>query len=495
MKKNAVPEKVAVIDVGSNALRLAVFDGCNRAPVMAYAERSFAALGKGLAETGKLNPDGARRALDNLARFKALIKAMKIKTVSAVATAAVRDAKDGAAFLRKVKTKCGLNVKVIDGDEEARLSALGVTSNGLCRNGVMGDLGGGSLELTLIDNGQIKDRVSLPLGTQRVAAEKGVAAQGKFIAQKLDTVAFLKSAKGFEFCALGGAWRAMAKLYIKSENWPVPIVDHLKIEGGKAQEFIADISKRKLQALMHLSGWGQRKVEDLPAAALILTAVLDRMKPSDLSFSAVGLREGVVFDRLDAKAMKEDPLFASAFKMAGRSSRFKSAETFVALADWIRPLFEAKEETPFLARVRLAATLMSDTGWFEHESVRATHALNRVLVMPYYDACHITRAMMAIACYVRYHGALEEGDETAPLQVLLGPDRTRLAVITGLALNLAYMLTGGALDLLKHAKLKMTADRIELRLDKDFADLGGEAVMAILSSLAAETKRTAVILT
>lgn len=494
-KKIGDKEKMAVIDLGSNAARLAIFDGCNRAPVMVYAERDFLGLGKGLAETGKLNPDGARRAMDSLARFAALIRAMKIRHVEAVATAAVRDAKDGAAFLRKVKNKCGLSIHVIEGGEEARLSALGVTGGGLCQNGIIGDLGGGSLELIEIENGKIKNRISLPLGTQRIMAEKGVAAQVKLIAQHLDGVSFLKNGggKGREFCALGGAWRTLARLHIKVEQWPVPVIDHHKIEGGAALEFVGDISKRKQQALMHLSGMTQKKIADIPAAALLLSQILERMKPQSLTFSATGLREGLVFDRLDAKIMKKDPLFVSAFKMAGRSSRYKGADTFLTLARWIEPLFDKREETPFLARVRLAAALMSDTGWFEHESVRGEHALTRVLTMPYYDADHATRAMMALACYVRYHGEPEDGDITAPLQAMLGNDRARQAVVIGLALNLAYMLTGGALDLLRPVTFKTTPDRVELRISKKLGVLKGEAVMRILSALAVQNKRTAVI--
>ncbi len=494
-KKIGDKERMAVIDLGSNAVRLAVYDGCNRAPVMVYAERDFAGLGRGLAETGKLNPDGARRAQDALARYAALIRAMKIRHVEAVATAAVRDARDGAAFLRKIKTKCGLAIRSIEGDEEARLSALGVTGGGLCHNGIIGDLGGGSLELAEIENGRIKNRVSLPLGTQRIRAEKGALAQAKLIAQHLDGVAFLKNGgvKGRDFCALGGAWRTLARLHIKVESWPVPVIDHHRLDGAKALEFVGDISRRKQQALMHISGLSQKKIEDVPASALLLSAILERMKPQALTFSATGLREGLVFDHLDAREMKKDPLFVSAFKMAGRSSRYKSADTFLALARWIEPLFDKKEETPFLARVRQAAALMSDTGWFEHEGIRAEHALNRVLVMPYYDACHVTRAMMAIACYTRYHGEPEDGDSTAPLQAMLGVDRTRQAVVIGLALNLAYMLTGGALDLLKFVEFRTTADRVELRISRKLGVLKGEAVMSVLSSLAAQSKRTAVI--
>lgn len=497
MTKNSVNEKIAVIDVGSNAVRLAVFDGCNRAPVMTYAERNFAGLGKGLAETGKLNPDGIRRALDTLARFAALIQAMKVKRVEAVATAAVRDARDGAAFLRKVKSRCGLNLRLIDGDEEAQLSALGIVAGGQCQNGIIGDLGGGSLELAEIENGKVKNRISLPLGTQRIRHEKGMAGQIRLIAQHLDSVPFLKNAPGNgkarDFCAIGGAWRALARLHIRAENWPVPAIDHHAIDGVKAVEFVHDIARRKQQSLMHLSGQPQKKIEDIPAAALLLEEILTQLKPRQLCFSATGLREGLVFSHLPPAEMKKDPLFVSAFKMAGRSSRFKSADTFVALARWTAPLFSPREETPFLDRVRTAAALMSDTGWFEHESMRARHALDRVLVMPYYGADHATRAMMALACYVRYHGEPEDGDDTAPLQVMLGPDRSRQAIVTGLGLNLAYMLTGGALELLKHAHLRANADRVELRISKKLGVLKGEAVMGLLSQIAAQTKRTAVI--
>src|SRR5688572_26254491 len=138
MPEGTTRDYVAVIDIGSNAVRLVVYDGLNRAPFKIHNERTQCHLGKHLATTGKLNPEGIAAALDSIGRYAGLIRAMKIKQVRAVATAAMRDAEDGAAFIKKVKDDFGLEIRIVEGEEEARLSAHGVMMNGLGAQGVIG---------------------------------------------------------------------------------------------------------------------------------------------------------------------------------------------------------------------------------------------------------------------------------------------------------------------------------------------------------------------
>ncbi|MDB5366339.1 MAG: exopolyphosphatase, partial [Rhodospirillales bacterium] len=120
--------RVAVIDIGSNSIRLVVFEGLTRAPIQLFNEKVYCALGKTVAQTGKLNPDGVAQALASLTRFSRLLRGMEVAEVHVVATAAVRDAQDGSDFLKLLKTRAGLDVVLIDGDEEGRLSAQGVLS-------------------------------------------------------------------------------------------------------------------------------------------------------------------------------------------------------------------------------------------------------------------------------------------------------------------------------------------------------------------------------
>ena len=119
-------ERVGVVDVGSNSVRMVVFDGAARSPAYFYNEKILAGLGKGLAQTGRLNPEGRVRALAALRRFAALADGMDLPPLTCVATAAAREAADGPDFVREVERETGLKLLVIDGAEEARLSAQGV---------------------------------------------------------------------------------------------------------------------------------------------------------------------------------------------------------------------------------------------------------------------------------------------------------------------------------------------------------------------------------
>ena len=189
-----------------------------------------------LAVTGRLSPEGAAAAIDALTRFRVLIEAAKPDAVFTVATAAVRDAADGPAFCRRVKDRTGLDLRVLSGEEEARYSALGVLAGLPNATGLVGDLGGASLELTRIVDGEPGRGVTLPLGPFSVAdggkpdADKIRAA----IERHLRPIAGRFGARSFN--AVGGAWRNFALIHMRMSNYPLEIVHEYEIEAQDALE-------------------------------------------------------------------------------------------------------------------------------------------------------------------------------------------------------------------------------------------------------------------
>lgn len=495
---SASRDYVAIIDIGSNAVRLVIYDGLNRAPVKIHNERNICSLGATLTKTGYLNPDGVTQALDSIRRFSGLLQALKIKNASAVATAAVRDAHDGQDFIDTIRNEFGLTVLVIDGEEEARLSALGVLGNGMGHDGIIGDYGGGSLELITVSGEKVTNRVSLKIGSHRLHAEKNRAARIKLIEDQLDTVEFLKEYKGCNFYALGGSWRTMAKAHMHMKEHPLFVLDHYAMSGKRAQDFADLISRQSPKSLERAAGLSSKRVKDMSVAALAMERLFARLKPKELVFSATGLREGLIFDRLAPAQKKIDPLVASCLKVAEKTSRFDDAKAFQYLFKWVLPLFPDRSEME--ERLIEASCLLSDAGWFEHEDYQADHTFRRLLVMPYFAVDHTGRALLALAGYIRYRGYLRQSsrakqrqETTWPALKILNETEIKAAIVLGQAQRIAYLLTGGALMLLKDADLLMDEKTVTLRLSEKTQHLRGDIIEGALSDMAAVLGRKAVI--
>ena len=490
---------VAIIDIGSNAVRLVVYDGFNRAPTIIHRERTICNLGADMATTGCLNPDSVKKAMNFLRRFSGLLTAMKISNVRTVATSAVRDATNGRKFVDAVQKEFGLTISVIDGDEEARLSALGVLANGFGGNGLIGDYGGGSLELIVLKNGIVQHKASLPLGSHRLTAETSREAQMKIIGEHLDSVDFLKDCAGCDFYATGGAWRSMALAHMHITKYPIQVLDHYQVKGEKAAEFAGRISRESPTSLEKAAGMSRRRIADMRIAALTMELLFERICPRKMIFSGTGLREGLVYDQLKPATQSQDSLIASCTKIALKISRFDDILSFRTLASWMDPLFADKNAE--FSRMLEASCLLSDTGWFEHEDYQADHAFRRILVMPLYGIDHTGRAFLALSQYVRYKGYLrrlssrEEIDEvTRPAQTFLNNKIVDLAITAGLAQRMGYLLTGGALGLLRHTELETTPEHLILRLNDKAGMLNADAIRNVLKGLAERVGLEAMIL-
>lgn len=480
-KPAPIRDYVAVLDIGSNAVRLVVYDGMNRAPVKIHNERNICSLGADLGKTGRLHPEGVEKALQSIGRFAALIAAMKIKRVHAVATAALRDAADGPDFIQAVQKNFGLKITVVEGAEEARLSAIGVMMNGLGTKGIIGDFGGGSLELIVVENNRVKHKQSLPIGSHRLHATKDMAARVALIDAQLDTVPFLQKYPAADLYALGGSWRSMGKTHIRMADHPLKVMDQYTIEGGEAQKFSALMAQQSLASLEKTAGLSPKRVADMGVAALAMERLLLRLQPQRVIFSATGLREGVIYDGLPPAVQKQDALIASCRKIALKISRFDDVKAFKTMSDWMQVLFKGQDAGFF--RHLEAASLLSDTGWFEHEDYQAIHAFDRILLLPFYGVDHTGRAFLALSNYVRYAGeGLESVVRTS--RKMLTEEGITLAITAGLAMRVGYLLSGGALSLLKDSFFDVTADRLTLVLKKRAIGLHADVITEALQDLA-----------
>jgi exopolyphosphatase/guanosine-5'-triphosphate,3'-diphosphate pyrophosphatase len=478
-RSTAAGGPVGVIDIGSNSVRLVIYDRLNRNPVPIYNEKSFCALAKGLEKSGRLDAEGTEKAVAALGRFAAIAGSMPVARLFAFATAAIRDAEDGAAFVARVKRESGLSIDILSGQDEARLSALGVRGCLPNTDGIMGDLGGGSLELVTLKRDTIGRYATLPLGPLRLAAYEADRPQlVKRIDQHLSDLNWLADGKGRTFHPVGGAWRALASAHIDKTNYPLHIIQNYAIPGAEAMEFAGLIAKQSLSSLLRSPSVSKKRAEHLPLAALVMERVLRRVQPSQVVFSSHGLREGIFYQQLSEAELKRDPLIVACEELSLTRQTIPQAQRLCA---WVAPIFP--QETPAEARLRYAAALVSFIGWFEHPDYRAEHAYLRILRMPFSGIDHRERAMLALTVRVRYGGGVDRAPD-AVTQRLLSERDLEWCNRLGLALRLGLTVCGGAVDLLEGTGLAIEKSKLVLTVGADRADLIAEKVLARFENLA-----------
>ncbi len=476
-QRGASVGNVAVVDIGSNSIRLVVFDKLHRAPFPVFNERVFCGLGRDLAETGKLHPDGIGLARTNMLRFARLVEAMGVQRFDILATAAVREASNGPDFVAEIERIAGTRVTVLSGMAEARLSALGVVAGWPEATGVMGDLGGGSLELVRLDQGHIRDAVTLPLGPLRLANRPDDEAIA-VIDAALDEVPWLRAAAGGTFHPVGGAWRALAKLNMAQHEHPLHIIHGYTLSRREAREMCSVVARLGPRSLSQISAVPKRRVETLPYAALLMSRVLRRQQPGQVVFSAFGLREGHIHDLLDPKTQAQDPLLSAAADIAHSEGRFGDlGEELLAFTD---PLFD--DETAGERRLRQAAGHLADIAWREHPDYRAVQALYRTLRLPLLAIDHSERAFLAHTAFMRY-GGKRSADAAASAQQLMSERQRRRAEIIGRAFRLGITVCGGTPAILRRSALSVRDGAVNVHLPDDGSATPGDVMERRLKAL------------
>ncbi len=459
-----LPGRIGVVDIGSNTVRLVVYDAPARLPIPMFNEKVQCALGLGMDHTGRLNPNGVVEAKRSLARYVRLSEAMGVERLTLVATAAVRDAEDGPDFVANVEDAFGLPVQVLSGEEEARSAALGLLSGVPHADGLLGDLGGGSLDLVALDRGAFGEYATLPLGHLRLAEAAGDEPQkaAKVIDKRLSKLPWLETMTGRSLYAVGGAWRALARVFIDQIGYPLHVVDNFTIARDQVLTLSDVVAHLSLGTSEKIRGVPRRRMAQLPYAAMVLEALLDIARPREVVFSGFGMREGQMMKLLPEELRGQDPLISGCTGTAERTGRFSiNGDEILA---WMAPLFP--DEPPAERRLRLAACLLSDIGWSEHPDYRAEHAFHRVLRIPYAGLSHPDRVFLALAVFVRYNGD-PYSPVPAPVLRLLDERQIERAEIIGLALRLGHTIAGSAPGLLPRAPLVVNDSTLTLDLPED----------------------------
>lgn len=471
--------RIGVVDVGSNSVRMVVFDGAARSPAYFYNEKIMCALGAGLSESGRLNPEGRVRALAALRRFQHLADDLDLPPLAAVATAAVREATDGQAFCDEVLRETGLKIQVIDGDEEARLSAQGVLLGWPGAYGLICDIGGSSMELAEIANNQVGRRVTSPLGPLKLRDIKGGRKGRKaHIKQVMGELKAQLGPQRDRLFLVGGSWRAIARIDMLRRNYPLKVLHEYRMTVRDVHETVKFIENSDLEKLRSKTGLSSSRISLVPYAIDVLTRLIREFKPKDIAISSYGIREGLLFEQMPQRLRDRDPLIEASYFAEAKDARLPGFGK--QLFEFVMPLFKSAPR----AQVRLikSACLLHDVSWRAHPDYRAEICFDNVTRANLGGLKHSERVFIGLALQHRYRNK-REGNRFDPIYALLDEKSQTQAETLGKAMRFGAMLW-----LKRDARMgRLTwfpkKRRLELHLPKEAAALFGEVAEARFQSL------------
>ncbi len=429
--------RVGVVDVGSNSVRMVVFDGAARSPAYFYNEKIMCALGAGLGESGILNPKGRARALLAIRRFQLLAEGMGIAPLTAVATAAVREASDGPDFVEQVLQETGLKLWVIDGEEEARLSAQGVLLGWPDANGLVCDIGGSSMELAVVGKGKVGKRVTSPLGPLTLQNIKGgqraIRAHIQIVIDKLEHKMGHDHKRLF---LVGGSWRAIARLDMERRGYPLHVLHEYRMTPKSVRETIRWITENDLSDLRAHTGTSEARMSLVPIATDVLRQLIKTFRPKEIAISSYGIREGMLYEQMPNHARKRDPLIEACRFAESKDGRRPG---YVRVLDrFLEPIF--KGEKPATKRLIRAACLLHDVTWRAHPDYRAEVCFDNATRANLGGLTHEERIWLGLALLHRYKNS-REGTQLFKLFDLLDEKLLRQAETVGKAMRFGSMFS------------------------------------------------------
>jgi exopolyphosphatase/guanosine-5'-triphosphate,3'-diphosphate pyrophosphatase len=483
-------EPIGIVDIGSNSVRLVVYDGAVRAPTPLFNEKDSCRLGRYIASTGRLDEASIASALVTLRRFRAIARVLGVKNVRAVATAAAREAANGSEFLAAAEQALGWPITLLTGEREAELAALGTTMGFGVADGVTGDLGGGSLELVDVTGAGRRNAVTLPLGGLRLIDVSGgrIDKALPVIDEQLARVAWAGAGRGRPFYAVGGTWRALAKLHMAHTGYPLGVLHGYHIPAKDAVRFCDAIRRGK--KVRGIDDVARSRREVLPYGALVLERALTRLQSSGVVFSVFGIREGALFDLLPTTERQKDPLLAFCDDLARLRSR--SLAHARELCTWTDALFAelGQKETAEERRLRHAACLLSDIGWRINPDFRGEQSLNVIAHSAMAGIDHPGRVFLALTVYLRHAGPAEPIDQLAerlrPVGALLTGNRraVKRARILSAAIRSGHMLSMGHAGIIDEAPITVEKGRLVFNIPAAYKELDGDRLRRRFEALA-----------
>ena len=458
-----------------------MYDDLSRAPFPRFNEKAMVALGAGLDDEGNFTENTISRALHAVTRLCSIAKAMEVHRIDVIATEATRRAGNGSQLIDAIREQTGLEARVLSGQEEAWFSAYGVVSGFYQPKGMMGDMGGGSLEVAEVLTDEVGERMaSMPLGALPVTEKlkDGYGSAKKWVDSILSEC-LPPLLTDSVFYAVGGGWRALARIHIATQERPISVVHGFEIPAEELRTLARKIAKMTPEEVAELPDVPSRRIATLPASALVMSRVLRQMQPDVVAFSAYGVREGWLYQQLDEQERHRDPLLESAQAIGLPMARVPAFSE--ALGEWTDDLFPA--ETECERRLRLAVCALTDIAWREHEKIRAKDSFMRLAQFPFIGLSHSERAFISVAILARYSGKMDD-DVKNVIGDLLSATELRRADILGRTLLLGHRFSASVPEILGHARIRINTDTVSLEILNAQSIPDSDAVQTRLRQLA-----------
>ena len=477
---------VAVLDIGSNSVRLVVYERHARSLTPLYNEKSACALGRGIALTGRLADSNVERALIAIKRFALVARMMRVGRIHVLATSAVRDAANRTEFVSAVEAIIEAKVQVLSGEQEAHFAALGVVAGIPDFTGMVGDLGGGSLELsTLSEAGDINGE-TFELGVIRLQDDSGASAvaAGEIAANRLNQSSLATGPGGGAFAAIGGTWRSLAKLHQVRRRYPLHMVQHYEVAAADMIALCDEIvAAGSLKSYPGSDSVSSSRRDLVPFGAAVLAQVLRVGRFDKVVFSALGVREGYLYGLLDSREQAIDPLIQGAEELSVLRSRSPAhASDLVEFTNQYLTVAELAE-TASQTRLRHVSCLLADIGWRAHPDYRGAQSVDAVAYGSLTGVDHPGRAFLAHVIAVRYNGLKLKG-VTQPLVGLAGAEASARAKLIGALFRVAYPMTAAMPGILPRIRFVIEGHTLTLILPQDLAFLDGEHLQGRLEQFA-----------
>ena len=479
-------EPLSVVDIGSNSVRLVVYEGAKRSPAVIFNEKILCALGKSVGVNGLLSEESMNKALEALRRFRAVSQNLGATKIYAIATAAARDASNGPAFIKQAEEILGYKIEVLSGDQEAKLAATGVMSGMMNADGFVADMGGGSIEITNLSKQKTYEVTSLPIGALRLLqSSAGDYEQAeKAVEKELQKIKWLKKGKNRFLYLVGGTWRTYAKLHMAHTEYPLKFIDNYRIETDNALNFIDFLKKSDISEINGIDDISKGRKETFIYGACALKELIQKINPSQIIFSSCGVRDGLLYQLLPEKERNKDPLYSACYDLAILRSR--SPQNSEELCSWTDDLWESIKikESERDRNLRHAICLLSDIAWRIHPEYRGLHSINIIAQSSFAGLEHKDRIYIALGVFFRHEGKYKSR-MLPEVSNLLKDEEVEKARTVGLAIRLANIISANMPGILQHTPIKGTKNgELILTLPQPYKVLDGERVVRRLTSLA-----------
>lgn len=457
-----------------------------RAPSQVFNEKEMAGLGRQVASTGRLAEDAIEKAIAALVRFRILCEAMHVGELRVIATAAARYAENGTAFIARAEEAIGQPIELISGGREAVLSGLGVISGFDNPDGVVGDLGGGSLELISVRNGAVEEGSSVPLGGLALLdrAKGSLKTAEKIVRDELDKLPQVAAMRGRDFYAVGGTWRALATLHQRRTDYPLNVMHGYTVPSRDVADFVKLVERADASVVDAIDAVSSARRPLLAYGALVLDELIKRGRPRGVIISAQGVREGLLHEQLSSEEQGADPLLQAARDY--NLLRARDPRHAADLIGWTRGILETaglSQDEPS-GRLIEAVCLLSDIGWRAHPDYRGEQSMNVIAHAYFTGIDHVGRAFLALAIFLRYAGLKASSPAAAGLKTLLTPALFARATLIAAIFRVAYLLSAGMAGILPRIPAACVDNRLRLRFPDDLAPLASDRVEGRLKQLA-----------